>query len=105
MFLSISRQIVDSLPEDPFKAILAIISEFRRVMSAAEQALAARELRDRQRYEIAREACGLLSAYLRHEGFAIRPPRLPYEGGKLGNREREREREREKRQSPKSSVS
>jgi len=48
MFLSISRHIVDSLPEDPFEAILVIIRDFRQVMAALEESLTAKELRDRQ---------------------------------------------------------
>ncbi len=99
MFLPFSRNIVDSLPEDPLEAIPAIIADFRRVMAAVDESFAAKELRGRQRYEIAREACALLSAYLKREGFAIIVPRLPHNGDKLGNGERE------KRQSLKSSVS
>jgi hypothetical protein len=91
MFLPFSRKIVDSLPEDPFEAILAIIADFRRVMAIVDESLSAKELRDRQRYEIVREACALLSAYLKREGFAIIIPRLPHEGGKLGEEEEERE--------------
>ncbi len=100
MFLSISRGIVDSLPEDPFEAILAIIADFRHVMIVVDESFAATELRDRQRYEIAREACALLSAYLKREGFAIPTPQLPRERWQSGG-----EREREKSLSPTSSVS
>ena len=103
MFLFMSRQIVNSLPEDPLEGILAIISDFRHTVAVVGESLATKEMRDKQRYEIARQACGLLSVYLKREGFAIRTPQLPYEGGNLANRERERE--REKRRSPRSSAS
>ncbi len=92
MFLPLSRQIVDSLPEDPFEAILAIIQDFRREMAVVEESFTARELRDRQRYEIARQVCALLAVFLKREGFAIIIPQLPYEKGQIGG-ERARARE------------
>ena len=79
VFLFISRQLVDSLPEDPFGAILAIIADFRHALAMVAGLGGDAAFQDRKRYEIAQEACVLLSVYLKQEGFAITPPELPYE--------------------------
>lgn len=77
MFLFISRQLVDSLPEDPFGAILTIISEFRHVLATVAEVPGDEAFKDRKRYQIAQEVCALLSVFFKREGFALTPPQLP----------------------------
>jgi hypothetical protein len=88
MFLLVSRQLVDSLPEDPFQAVLTIISEFRHAMSAVTEAGGDKALQDRKRYQIALEVCSLLSVYLKREGFNLTPPQCPYEYGQSAEEQR-----------------
>ena len=76
MPLFISRHFVDSLPEDPFAGILAIIAEFRSLMAAPQEVPRDTTFQRRRRYWIAQEACALLSTYLEREAFDIRPPQL-----------------------------
>jgi hypothetical protein len=78
VFLFISRQLVDSLPEDPFAAVLAIIADFRHALATVAGLPGDEAFQDRKRYQIAQEACALLSVYLKREGFAITPCQLPY---------------------------
>jgi hypothetical protein len=78
VFLFISRQLVDSLPEDPFEGVLAIIADFRHALAVVPGLPGNEAFQDRKRYQIAQEACALLSVYLKREGFAIAPCQLPY---------------------------
>lgn len=78
MFLFISHQFADSLPEDPFDGILAIIAAFRRALSVVPESASDTALQERKRYRIAQETCAFLSAYLKREGFAITVPQLAY---------------------------
>ncbi len=78
MFLFITRQLVDSLPEDPFEAVPAIIAAFRHALSKVADLPGDEAFHDRKRYQIAQEACAFLSAYLKREGFALTAPQFPY---------------------------
>jgi len=74
MSVFIEQKFIESLPEDPFDAILVIVGVFRDVMSAVMELPGPWAYTQRRQYEIAREVCALLSTYFKREGLALLPP-------------------------------
>jgi hypothetical protein len=88
MFLFLSRRLVDSLPLDPYDGILTIIAEIRRALSAVPEFGGDQAYQEGRQYRILQEASVLLRTYLEREGFAIRPPELPWDPAQLNEPQR-----------------